>query len=237
MVNNKRVLGIIPARGGSKGLPGKNLKILINKPLIAWSIQAAKNSKYIDYFLVSTDSEEISDTAKKWGADVPFLRPKELATDEAPSSWLIEHAILFLKEKGETFDYVVLIEPTSPLRDSIDIDQALDKIEEKSGEAIVSVCKAETIHPAFMFTINETGQMNTFLPGDDFVVLRRQDLEPVYFTEGSVYISKIDAYLEKKTFYHKGTLAYIVPKWKSIEIDDEIDFHIAETIVKLKGIT
>jgi CMP-N,N'-diacetyllegionaminic acid synthase len=232
MVDCKKVIGIIPARGGSKGLPGKNLKIFCGKPLIAWSIDAALKSKYIDDVIVSTDCEEIACIARQWGANVPFLRPKNLALDETATIDVIEHALSFCKANlKKEYGYTVLLEPTSPLRTSSDVDLAFDDLLlNPMAQSIVGVCKTESQNPAFLVKKNS----ENFIIGyenKDMKVLRRQDISDVYFFEGSVYISETKVLLSRKTFYHSNTLAHEFPKWKSIEIDDIGDFIMAEALM------
>ena len=233
MYKGKKVLAIIPARGGSKGLPGKNVRPLLGKPLIGWSIEHAQQSKYVDEIFISTDSQDIADVAENFGVKVPELRPMELAVDTAPSSAFIIYTIEKFTKEGNPFDYFILLEPTSPLRDVEDVDRSIEiLIDDPYNESIVGVCKAEDVHPAFMVKI---GTDKRLMPYEDSMkTLRRQDIPDVFYFEGSVYVSKCDTFLEKKAFYHDKTLPYVVPKWKSFEIDDIIDFTIVEAMAKLK---
>lgn len=231
MINNKKVLAVITARGGSKGLPGKNIKLLNGKPLIAWSIEQGLASEAVDKVLVSTDSNEIAEISRHFGADVPFQRPAELASDTATSMDVIIHALDYLKEKDDHYDVLILLEPTSPLRDSQDIDRALSMLTSDSkAKSIAGVCQVEGQHPEFLIQI-EDGFM---YPYGDFDVKRRQDISQLYFFEGSVYAAYTEYLREARTFYSKSTLAYVVPKWKSFEIDDAIDFSIVEHLLKQK---
>lgn len=233
MYKGKKNLAIIPARGGSKGLPGKNIRPLLGKPLIAWSIEHAQKSKYVDEIFISTDSQEIADVAEKYGARVPELRPSELARDSAPSSEFIVYTLNKMKNLGKDFDGFILLEPTSPLRDVEDVDMSIERLYENSEcESVVGVAMSGTIHPAFMVVKGNDGYLEALDP--EHSTLRRQDLPEVYFFEGTVYVSKVDAYLEKRTFFHDRTLPYIVPEWKSHEVDDLVDFTIIEAIMKLK---
>ena len=232
MINGKSVLGNIPARGNSKGLPGKNILPLAGKPLIAWTIEVAKRSKYIDHFIVSTDSEEIANVANLNGCEVPFLRPSHLAFDETPTIDVIIHAINFYEKKNINYDYLVLLEPTSPLRNSDDIEIPLERLEgnREKADSIVGVSKVEATHPAFDIKINIDGIIEPYV-GDNFIILRRQEIEPLYFIEGSIYISDTKILLNKKSFYHDRTLPYKVPRWKSLEIDEIVDLVCAEAII------
>lgn len=235
MINNLKVLGLITARGGSKGLPGKNIKNLCGKPLIAWSIDSAKGSKYLDQLVVSTDSREIADVAIEYGAEVPVLRPAELATDTAPTYAAINHIVDYLEAQGKAFDILVLIEPTSPLRESSDIDKALEDMLEARADSVVSVCLAEAVHPAYMLQMTDNRRLKSSNSGG-FKNVRRQDLEPNYFPEGTVYAARIDKLREHQTFYQDNMIGYAVPKWKSPEVDDIVDFLHIEAIMRHRGI-
>lgn len=233
MYNNKKILAIIPARGGSKGLPGKNIKPLCGKPLIGWTIEQAQSSKYIDEIFVSTDSNEIAAVAEDFGIKVPFLRPAELATDTSPSSAFVLHTIDYYRNKGQEFDYILLLEPTSPLRDITDINIAIEQLlNHDTAKSIVGVSKVEATHPAFLVDISKEGLLKPYLK--EMKTLRRQELSDLYFFEGSLYLSDIDFYIKEQTFYHDLTLPYVVPKYKVYEIDDIVDFYIVEKILELK---
>ena len=227
-----KVLAIIPARGGSKGLPGKNIRPLLGKPLIGWTIEQAKASKYITEIFVSTDSREIADVAETFGVAVPELRPAELASDTAPSSGFVVYTIEKLRKEGKEFDYIILLEPTSPLRETEDIDRSIEMLAAKpDAESIVGVCKTECAHPAFLTKIDQ-GLLQPYQ--GDMAVLRRQELDELYFFEGTVYVSRVDAFLRRQAFYHDKTMPYVVPKWKAFEIDDLGDWFIIESILKNK---
>jgi N-acylneuraminate cytidylyltransferase/CMP-N,N'-diacetyllegionaminic acid synthase len=234
MIEGKSVLAIIPARGGSKGLPRKNIVSLCGKPLIAWPIQAAKQSAYVDKVVVSTDDSEIADMARQEGAEVPFLRPSELATDTATSISVIEHVIDFLSGQGDQFDYCVFLEPTSPLTEADDVNKALHTLNLKReiADAIVGVSRVISSHPVFDVTIDSNGLIRPFLANGFSSPTRRQDLNKLYFFEGSLYISDTAVLLKQERFYHERTLAYVVPKWKAFEIDDIVDFICVEAIMK-----
>ena len=185
------------------------------------------------YSLLSTDSKKIANIGKKYGAKIPFIRPKKFAQDKSSSVDAIEHAINFFKKKNLNFDYVLLLEPTSPLRTFQDIDKAINKIMSKNYESLVSVSKLEAFHPSFLYKQNEKGYLSPFRKvGKKYI--RRQDLETMYFLEGSIYISKITTLMKKRTFCHDKTIPFIMPKWKSIEIDDKLDLVMAEAIIKKK---
>lgn len=236
MIDGKSVLAIVPARGGSKGLPGKNIRELCGRPLIAWSIQAGLGSSYVDEVMVTTDSPEIASVAEAFGAVVPFLRPADLASDVATSFDVIRHVLDFYKtDLKRSFAYVVLLEPTSPLRDKQDVDGALLQLVSNSqATAITGICKTESQNPAFLVRRDAAGFISGY-ESTDMKVLRRQDIADVFFFEGSVYISETEALVRHKTFYHAQTMGYEVPKWKSMEIDDMDDFVMVEAMMRFKG--
>lgn len=234
MINGKSVLAIIPARVGSKGLPGKNLKELCGKPLIAWSIDVGLRSKYIDLLIVSTDGLEIAKIAEKYGASVPFIRPPELATDQATSIEVIKHALNYCEGAGLNFDYTILLEPTSPLREVDDIDRALESlVDNEQFLSIVGVAKTESQNPAFLVKLGKSNSLSG-LYSSEIGKIRRQDIQDVYFLEGSIYISETRILQERETFYHQDTMGYIFPKWKSLEIDDLEDFTMVEALMSRK---
>ena len=228
----KNFLCIITARKNSKGIKDKNLQKIKNKELIYYPIKAALKSKYINDVIVSTDSTQIAKISKKHGANVPFLRPKKFAKDKSPSHEAITHCILFLEKNNFFYEYIVLLEPTSPLTTTKDIDKAIETLlKNKSGaEALVTVTKAEQSHPIFMVKKNKNNFIKPYL-NKLFQFKRRQDLTELYFFDGSLYISKTNIYLEKKTFNHSKTLAHELPKYKYIEIDDKIDLQLARILL------
>ena len=229
MINTMRVVGVITARGGSKGLPSKNIRPLLGKPLIEWTIEAALSSKCIDTLVVSTDDGEIAQIARDAGARIPFVRPQHLASDTASSIDVVLHAIDSLAQMGEQYDVVVLLEPTSPLRDTFDIDDALSHLIKSCAGSVVSVCQAESHHPSFMYRMAEGLRLEPYSTHHP-TALRRQEIEPVYFLDGTIYCSHIDELRLKRSFYHDNTHAYVVPKWKSLEVDDIYDFVMIEAL-------
>ena len=233
MINSKRVLSLILARSGSKGLPKKNIRLLQGKPLIAWSIEASKNSFYIDDLLVSTDSKEIADIAKQYGAEAPFLRPANLASDSASTIDAIIHALDWLESRNRYYEIIVLLEPTSPLREPEDINRCLEMMQENRVSSVVSVSQVENMHPMFLFHLGEEKKLHPYSQKQPNSV-RRQDITPLFFLDGSVYCSEIDALRARKGFYHEDTSGYVVPKWKSLEIDDEDDFVMVEALMKMR---
>lgn len=233
MYKNKTFLAIIPARGGSKGLPGKNIKELCGKPLIAWSIQSAQKSNYIDDVLVTTDYHDIANIAKRFGASVPFLRPEELASDTATSFDAIKHSIDYYKDKlKKEFDYIVLLEPTSPLREDSDIDNMIAKIvdNEEKFDSIVSIGEAHE-HPSIMKRVVDYSTLEPFCKSLEQMT-RRQDNKKAYFPYGVAYIVKTKILLEEKSFYTTKNTFYEIKRYQCYEIDDIYDFLTIENIMK-----
>jgi CMP-N,N'-diacetyllegionaminic acid synthase len=233
MIGDKRVLAIVPARRGSKGLPLKNIRPLGGMPLLAWPIKAAKASRYVDRVIISTDDAEMARLAEVAGAEAPFLRPAELASDTATSLSFMLHAIDTLAADGDHYDVLVLLEPTSPLTDTADIDAALETLmaKGKDADAIVGVTAIVDAHPAFAVRLTEDGFLRPFADQAFGAPLRRQDIEPLYRLDGSLYISDISALRRESGFYHARSLPFVMPKWKSFEVDDLVDFVCIEAIL------
>ncbi len=224
MFGEKKVLAIIPARGGSKRLPQKNILDLNGKPLIAWTIESALQSKYIDKVIVSTDSLAIKKISEKYGAEVPFIRPESLSTDIASSIDVIKHALSFYHNK---FDYVVLLQPTSPLRIFSDIDSAFELIT-KEVKAVVSVCETEH-SPLWSNTLDANLSMRNFIR-DELKNKRSQDLPVYYRLNGAIYIAEVNYFYQNNGFFGENTKAYIMPQERSVDIDTELDFEWAKLL-------
>lgn len=228
MINGKKVLAVIPARGGSKGIPRKNIKSIAGKPLIAWTIETAKKSKYIDRLICSSDDLEIIGVAKEHNCEVPFIRPAELAVDTTSSIDVILHALDSLEEN---YDICIMLEPTSPLRETEDIDQALEKlISTPEAESIVGIAQVESQHPVFIVKLDENNFINSYL-NNNFKFYRRQEIDELFYFEGSMYISFTESLRKRKSFYHEKCLGHLMPKYKAFEIDDETDLLIIETLL------
>lgn len=233
MIGSSKILALIPARAGSKGLPGKNVRLLHGKPLLAWPIAAAKASRYVDRVVVSTDSAEFAEIARAHGADVPVLRPTELAADTSPSSAAVIHMLDHLGAKDEVFDYLLLLEPTSPLTEGSDIDVALETLHNNrlDGDALVSVAELVTSHPAFAVKRGAEGRIEPYAAVDFTRLPRRQDIDPLYALDGSLYISAVDRFRETLSFCHDRTLSHLMPDYKAHEVDSLIDFICIEAIL------
>jgi len=233
MLNKKNILVIIPARGGSKGLPNKNILKLCGKPLIAWSIEKAKRSKCVDRVIVSTDSIEIANIAKKYGAEVPFLRPAEFATDTASPTDAILHLIEELEKKGDRIDIVIELQPVCFIRESEDIDKCIQQlVNNANAESIISVTEiSSTAHPDFAASLNEE---NFIVAPSGFADrFRRQNLSKKYAASGYLLASYASSLKKYKSFYNKATLGFVVSeKQKTFDINDIWDFVAVEAIIK-----
>ena len=232
MINGKTVFAIIPARGGSKGIPRKNIKPLGGKPLIAWTIEEVKKSKYIDRIIVSTDSQEIANVSIKYDAEAPFIRPKELAADETPSSDVVLHAIDWLdRNQNQKFEILILLQPTSPFRNSSQIDAALEEfISNANNKCLVSVKEVEE-SPYWMKIIDDDNFLKNFtLQQNKFT--RRQDLPKVFILNGAIYIMRTTDFISYESFDVDNTIPFVMDKKTSIDIDNEEDFVLAEIILK-----
>ncbi|MBU2025907.1 acylneuraminate cytidylyltransferase family protein, partial [Patescibacteria group bacterium] len=235
MIKNKSVLALIPARGGSKGIPGKNIKPLLGIPLIAWTIRAAQKSKYIDRIIVSTDCLKIKKTAQKFRAEVPFSRPKALARDSSSADDVVSHALSWLgrKEKKQ-YDILALLQPTSPLRNNRHIDEALEKfITAKQADSLITVKEAGE-NPFWMKKTNKKGYLLDFI-ASKYSSKRRQDLPVLYIPQGAIYLVWTDKFKEQGSFYAKGkSIFYLMKEEESVDIDDLFDFRLAEFLLKSK---
>ena len=218
-------LAIIPARSGSKGLKDKNIKLLNGKPLMAYSIEAALESKKFDEVMVSTDSPKYADIAKEFGATVPFLRSERTSSDTA-SSWDMVKEVLSCYEKlGKKFDTVCLLQPTSPLRNAIDIQDAYKLYEEKASVAVLSVCEMEHT-PLWSNILPDDLSLNGFIRTD--LGTRRQDNDTYYRVNGAIYITSVEQLYKDSNLYREGSFAYIMPRERSVDIDTMLDFSYAE---------
>jgi CMP-N,N'-diacetyllegionaminic acid synthase len=227
----KRVLSIIPARGGSKGLPRKNIVDLVGKPLIAWTIEASINSKYITKTIVSSDDIEILDISIKYGAGV-VRRPSELANDIATSESVVKHSIDYLKTIGEEFDIIILLQPTSPLRSSKDIDKAFGIMFNSDATAIISVCDFDN-KILKTFVKNSNGFLQS-ISNKNYSFMRRQDLPEVFMPNGAIYIIDIKSFNKDKCFFTRKTLPYHMSEKNSLDIDLSRDLKLAQDIIKNK---
>ena len=231
MMKEQKTLAVITARGGSKGIPQKNIRPLLGKPLIVYTIQAALKSKTLNKLIVSTDDETIANVSREYGAEVPFIRPKHLATDTATSLSVLQHAANYLSEKeGYLADIIVCLQPTSPLCSAEDIDKAITLCISTGADSVVSLCQVEH-HPYWMKKVVE-GKVYPLMEVDDEKYPRRQDLPPVYQLNGAIYVTRRKVLMEEEKVLGEHTLAYIMPQERSVDIDTPIDLKLAELVMK-----
>ena len=227
------MIAIIPARGGSKGLPGKNILPFCGKPLIAWTIEAALECKILDRVIVSTDSEEIADTARTYGAEVPGLRPVELALDT--SSAIDVYIYLWKKLTGDTYtDSIpfIILQPTSPLRKAYDINKAVKIFHEKNADSVISVSEA-THPPVWAKKIDRKGILREYFETSESLS-NRQQIPAAFMPNGAIFILKKELVLKNRNYYSDKTYPYIMPIERSIDIDNIWDFRIAEFIMNFQ---
>jgi CMP-N,N'-diacetyllegionaminic acid synthase len=230
MISGKTVLIYIPARSGSKSIIDKNIVDVCGKPLIAYSIEVGKKSKYVDRIIVSTDSEKYADIAKEYGAESPFLRPDELASDNAVEIDVIIHLMKWLEEhEGKKYDIVVKLEPTSALRLAEDVDKAIEKLIEKDSDSVVSVSESLT-HPYWMNTLPDDHSMKDFIR-PDALRKNRQELPVFYQLDGVVYVAKWDAIKDHRTWLAGNCFATITPEERAIDVDGPIQLEIVKILI------
>jgi CMP-N,N'-diacetyllegionaminic acid synthase len=221
-----RVLALIPARGGSKGLPRKNVLMAGGLPLIAWTIKAARESSAIERLILSSDDDEIIDLALRFNCEVPFRRPVELASDASSSMDVIEHAL----DQLPPHEYLILLQPTSPLRTGADIDAAFALMLQCGAPSCVSVCEADQ-SPYLMYQVRSDERLESVLPPLSGST-RRQDLPPIYLLNGSIYIARTDWLRQTRSFLSEATVAYRMPIERSIDIDTADDFERFRSMVE-----
>jgi len=224
-----KILGLIPARGGSKGIPGKNIRFLGGKPLLQHSIEAAKRSILLSRIVLSSDEEEIITTAKKLGLEVPFVRPQELAGDSSSSLEVIQHAIRFFSQEGENFDAVCLLQPTSPFRRSGLIDEAIEKFTSGNFDSLVSVREVPAdYNPHWTFEAeNDSLKIAT---GEKEIINRRQELPKAYHRDGAIYLTRTEVLMEKHSLYGKNIGFIDTTGDPYVNIDTPEDWEEAERI-------
>lgn len=221
-----KVLALIPARGGSKSIPRKNIMPLAGKPLIGWTIDAARASFGIDRLVVSTEDEEIATVARQFGADIPFMRPAELAADDTPSIAPVVHAI----QQLPCYDWLLLLQPTSPLRSVADIEGILNFCRTSGESSAVSVCEVGK-HPYWMYHRDGSHRLKAIIRGRPEIT-RRQDLPPAYTLNGALYLARTDWLIEHKTFIGPDTLGYVMPPERSADLDTFQDWRWIEYLIE-----
>ena len=227
-----KVLGLIPARGGSKGVPRKNIRALGGKPLLAYTAEAALAAKRLTRVILSTDDEDIASIGENCGLEVPFLRPAELAEDTTPTLPVVQHAIYQLEKSGERFDAVCLLQPTNPLRRAEDIDACIDLLERSAADAVVSVLPVpHEYNPKWVYWMNGGGRM-TIVTGECEPVPRRQDLPPAFHRDGSVYVTRRDVVMNRNSLYGDDVKGYVIDAQFSVNIDTEADWKKVSELIE-----
>ncbi len=228
------ILAIIPARGGSKGIPGKNSKLLGGKPLLQYTVEAAKESRMLSRVILSSEDAAIMELAKSIGLEVPFVRPEHLATDNSGTLEVVQHALQYFMEQGEVFDAVCLLQPTTPFRERGSIDKAIQKFGEKGYDSLLSVREVPAeFNPHWVFEADNHGHLH-IATGEKEIIKRRQELPKAYFRDGSLYLTKTEVVLKQNSLY--GTkLGYIVSEgYKFVNLDTMLDWEKAEAILNNK---
>lgn len=227
------IVGVITARGGSRSVPKKNIALVGGKPLIAWTIETALRSRVLDRVIVSTDDDEIADVSRRYGVEVPFKRPAELARDDSSHIAVMTHAMHWLEsQKSWKPEYVMLLQPTSPLRTTEDIQAAVDLALAKQADSVVSVCLARH-HPFLTMQITPEGTLADFMGGTpQHLDRRRQEFPPAYALNGAIFLTRRRILLDQHTFYPARTFAYVMPPERSLDIDDRWDLHLANVMME-----
>ena len=227
-----RVLGVVPARGGSKGIPGKNIAPVLGRPLLAYTADAVAGSRLLTRCIVSTDSPEIADVARTLGLDVPFMRPAELAQDNTPTLPVLQHAVRWLEERGERFDAVMILQPTNPLRRAADIDGAIEFLANSDADSVISFVDAGEKHPARMKFIDTDGFVIDPPFAEMFEGQPRQQLPKIYLREGSIYLTRMDVLMNGNSLKGSRCKAWIVPEERAVNIDTPFNLFLVEQILR-----
>lgn len=226
-----KVLGLVPARGGSKGVPGKNIRRLGGKPLLQYTAEAAQAANLLSRVVLSTDSEEIAEMGRACGLEVPFLRPSELAEDSTPTLPVVQHAITWLENRGTRFDAICLLQPTSPMRRPEDIDGCIRLLETTGADSAVTMRAVPPEHnPHWVYFQNGDGLLR-LSTGEQEPISRRQELPPAFHREGSVYVTRRDVLMEMNSLYGKKLAGYVVDAEDSVNIDTLADWERAEAVI------
>lgn len=231
-----RVLGVVLARGGSKGIPRKNVALLAGKPLLAYTATAALRAKRLSTVILSTEDEEIAAIGRRLGLDVPFMRPRDLAQDDTLGIQVIQHAIREMEALGERFDAVFTLQPTNPLRRAEDIDGAIELFERTGADSVISFVEVGDNHPARMKFLDPQGRVVDPPFGELVEGQRRQDLPKLYLREGSVYLTRRDVLVNEHSFKGRDCRAWMIPADRACNIDEPVDWIVAEALVRHHGL-
>ncbi len=227
-----RVLGVITARGGSKGIPGKNIRLLLGKPLLQYTAEAALSARRLSRVILSTDDDDIAEVGRQSGLEVPFRRPAELSRDDTPSIPVVQHAVQWLASSGDEFDAVFVLQPTCPLRRPNDIDGAIELLERSGADSVISVVDVGERHPARMKLLDARGRLENPPFAELYEGQRRQELAPMYLREGSVYLTRTSVLMERHALQGDDCRGWIVPAERACNIDTLFDWFLAEKLVE-----
>lgn len=230
------ILGLVPARGGSKGIARKNVRILGGKPLMQWTIEAALDARTLTRIVVSTEDEEIAAIARSCGAAVPFIRPADLACDDTATLPVVQHALRALSKRGEQFDVVCLLQPTSPFRSASDIDHCVELLAASGADSVVSVLRVPSEYNPHWVYFRATDDSLTLSTGGTEPIARRQILPAAFHRDGSVYVTRQDVILRENSLYGKRVLGYEMTRASAINIDTPADWDRAEAIMQENGL-
>jgi CMP-N-acetylneuraminic acid synthetase len=227
-----KVLGVVPARGGSVGIPRKNLRPLLGRPLLWYTAECARRARSMTRVVLTTDDEEIASVGRSAGLEVPFLRPAELARDDTPSLPVVQHAVRFLEEEGDLFDAVCLLQPTSPLREPSDVDRAVALLTRTGADSVISFVEVGEKHPARMKIVEPDGRVSDPPFAEATEGMRRQDLPKLYLRDGSIYLTRREVLMEKGSFKGDDCRALLVPVERSVNVDTPWDLFLAEQALR-----
>lgn len=228
-----RVLGLVPARGGSKGVPRKNIAQVDGQPLLKYTAEAALRSRRLSQVVLSTDDEGIAEVGRRCGLEVLFMRPPEFARDETPSLPVVHHALRRLEADGARFDAVCLLQPTHPLRRSTDIDGAIELLERTGADSVISFVDVGETHPARMKVIGADGRVSNPPFAEEVEGQRRQDLPKLYLRDGSIYVTRTSVLMREQSFQGRDCRAWIIPRERACNVDTPFDLVVAEQLLKL----
>jgi CMP-N,N'-diacetyllegionaminic acid synthase len=231
-----RVLGLIPARGGSKGIPRKNIKLLAGKPLLQYTAAAALSAELLSDIILSTEDPEIAEVGRRSGIEVPFLRPAELATDQSPTLPVVRHALSWLEDRGRRYDAVCLLQPTNPFRRSLDIDGCIELLESTDADSVVTVLPVPAeYNPHWVYFRDASGTLR-LSTGEKEPLPRRQSLPAAFHREGSVYVTRTEIVMESNSLYGERVAGYVIDAEQHVNIDEHEDWERAEVMLFRSGL-
>jgi len=227
-----RVLGLIPARGGSKGIPRKNIKLLAGKPLLQYTAESALSASKLSRIILTTEDPDVLDVGRRCGLDVPFLRPPELAADDTPTLPVVQHALHWLERQGESYDAVCLLQPTNPMRRAEDIDACIELLETTDADAVVTVLPVPPeYNPHWVYFKAQTGTLK-LCTGEAEPIPRRQELPPAFHREGSIYVTRAQVVMKQNSLFGKHLVGYLLDPTRTVNIDDSQDWERAERLLR-----